>query len=132
MREYNEIRKELENRKDRSAWNKGVTKYALDLLENYQDRAAYEGRDATNRAEFEKWLLNGADSWESYSYGASSLIYDTEIAKRLCTPSELERTLNGEKKPNRYETWMDVQARALYQAARRLSCVAFKRKMLDK
>lgn len=125
MKAYNEIKKELEARKDRSAWNKGVTVYALELLEEYQERAAYEGREAADRAEFKAWLLNGADSWESYSYGGSSLIYNGDIAERLCCPSEYKRTREGERRPNSREEWLDVQARALYQAACRLSRIAF-------
>lgn len=125
MKAYNEIKKELEARKDRSAWSKGVTMYALELLEEYQERAAYEGREAADRAEFEAWLLNGADSWESYSYGGSSLIYNGDIAERLCCPSEYKRTREGERRPNSREEWLDVQARALYQAACRLSRIAF-------
>lgn len=46
MKKIEEIRKALEERKDRSAWNKGVTVYALELLEVYEERAEYEGRDA--------------------------------------------------------------------------------------
>lgn len=114
MKAYNEIKKELEARKDRSAWSKGVTVYALELLEEYQERA-----------EFKAWLLNGADSWESYSYGGSSLIYNGDIAERLCCPSEYKRTREGERRPNSREEWLDVQARALYQAACRLSRIAF-------
>lgn len=125
MKAYNEIKKELEARKDRSAWSKGVTVYALELLEEYQERAAYEGREAADRAEFKAWLLNGADSWESYSYGGSSLIYNGDIAERLCCPSEYKRTREGERRPNSREEWLDVQARALYQAACRLSRIAF-------
>lgn len=125
MKAYNEIKKELEARKDRSAWSKGVTMYALELLEEYQERAAYEGREAADRAEFKAWLLNGADSWESYSYGGSSLIYNGDIVERLCCPSEYKRTREGERKPNSREEWLDVQARALYQAACRLSRIAF-------
>lgn len=125
MKAYNEIKKELEARKDRSAWSKGVTVYALELLEEYQERAAYEGREAADRAEFNAWLLNGADSWESYSYGSSSLIYNGDIAERLCCPSEYKRTREGERRPNSREEWLDVQARALYQAACRLSRIAF-------
>lgn len=125
MKAYNEIKKELEARKDRSAWSKGVTVYALELLEEYQERAAYEGREAVDLAEFKAWLLNGADSWESYSYGGSSLIYNGDIAKRLCCPSEYKRTREGERRPNSREEWLDVQARALYQAACRLSHIAF-------
>lgn len=125
MKAYNEIKKELEARKDRSAWSKGVTVYALELLEEYQERAAYEGREAADRAEFKTWLLNSADSWESYSYGGSSLIYNGDIAERLCCPSEYKRTREGERRPNSREEWLDVQARALYQAACRLSRIAF-------
>ena len=125
MKAYNEIKKELEARKDRSAWSKGVTVYALELLEEYQERAVYEGREAADRAEFKAWLLNGTDSWKSYSYGGSSLIYNGDIAKRLCCPSEYKRTREGERRPNSREEWLDVQARALYQAACRLSRIAF-------
>ena len=125
MKAYNEIKKELEARKDRSAWSKGVTMYALELLEEYQERAAYEGREAADRSEFKAWLLNGADSWESYSYGGLSLIYNGDIAERLCCPSEYKRTREGECRPNSREEWLDVQARALYQAACRLSRIAF-------
>lgn len=125
MKAYNEIKKELEARKDRSAWDRGVTLYALELLEEYRERAAYEGRKAVDRAEFKAWLLNGADSWESYSYGGSSLIYNGDIAERLCCPSEYKRTREGERRPNSREEWLDVQARALHQAACRLSRIAF-------
>lgn len=104
MKAYNEIKKELEARKDRSAWNKGVTVYAFELLEEYQERAAYEGREAADRAEFKAWLLNGADSWESYSYGGSSLIYSGDIAERLCCPSEYKRTREGERSGSSYSS----------------------------
>lgn len=125
MKNYNDIKNSLETRKDRSAWDKGVTVYAMELLEEYQERAQYEGREAANRKEFKEWLLNGADSWESYSYGGSSLIYDGDIAKRLCCPSEYKRSREGQRRPNSREEWLDVQARALHQAARRLSNIAF-------
>jgi hypothetical protein len=125
MKKIEEIRKELEERKDRSAWNKGVTVYALELLEVYEGRADYEGRDAEDRKEFKEWIKNGADSWEGYSWGGSSLIYNGDIADRLCCPSELKKTRNGERRPNNREEWLDVQARALYQASKRLLNVAF-------
>ena len=64
------------------------------------------------------WMMNGAENWRRYSYGGSSLIYDKDIAERLCTPSELKRTRGGMRKPNSSETWLDVQTRALNQAAR--------------
>ena len=125
MREYAEIKETLETRKDRSAWDKGVTIYALELLEEYAERAAYEGRQAANTAEFKEWLKNGASDWDQYSWGGSSLIYNSDIAERLCCPSELRKTRNGERRPNSHEEWLDTQARALRQAAGRLTRAAF-------
>lgn len=125
MREYADIKETLETRKDRSAWDKAVTIYALELLEEYAERAAYEGRQAANTAEFKEWLKNGASDWDQYSWGGSSLIYNSDIAERLCCPSELKKTRNGERRPNSREEWLDTQARALRQAAGRLTRAAF-------
>ena len=66
-------------------------------------------------------MLNGARDWNAYSWGGSALIYDGDIAERLCTPSELKRTRHGERRPNSREEWLDTQARALYQACNRVS-----------
>lgn len=97
-----EIKKALENRNDRSAWNKGVTGYALELLDRL-DRETYE-----NKNELKKALLNGADSWEGYSWGGCSEIYNEDIAARLCTPSELKKTRNGVAGvPGVAELWQD-------------------------
>lgn len=62
-------------------------------------------------------LKNGADSWGQYSRDGSALVYDDDIAERLCTPSELKRKHGGKLAPNKRETWLDVQSRALFQAA---------------
>ena len=121
MTNFNEIRETLEGRKDRSAWDRGVTGYALSLLDDFEEwteYAAENGEDAP--ALDEKTLLNGARDWGAYSWGGSALIYDGDIAERLCTPSELKKTRNGDRRPNAREEWLDVQARALYQAAQRV------------
>lgn len=114
-----DIAKALQERKDRSAWNKGVTVYALEMIEEAQ-AAGYE--ELTPK-ECESVLLNGASSWEAYSYGGCSLIYDPDIAERLCTPSELKRTRHGERRPNSREEWLDTQARALFQAYKRIATI---------
>ena len=107
------IRTTITARRARSAWDKGVTLYALELLDNLRDLPA-----ADNRQEIKKALLNGARDWSEYSYGGCSLIYNGDIAERLCSPSELKRCRGGEWRPNRRESWLGVQARALYQAFR--------------
>lgn len=119
MKEIELVRKELNKWNDRSAWDRGVTAYAYDLLENVEE-AAKSGRQLTTRSEWKEAMLNGASNWREYSYGGSSLIYDGDIANRLCTPSELKRKLNGELNPNSRESWLDVQARALFQAQARI------------
>ena len=125
MKEYSALTFEkmyaaLEERKCRSAWSKGVTLYALELVEELQERSAYEGRNPEPGKECREWMLNGAQDWNQYSWGGSSLIYDGDIAERLCTPSELKKTRNGERRPNSQEEWLDTQARALSQAASRV------------
>lgn len=117
----------IEERKTRSAWDKGVKEYALELLEELREAVAggYESlATLTNRKAVKKALLNGAADWSQYSWGGSALIYDGDIAERLCCPSELKKTRYGERRPNSREEWLDTQARALYQACRWV-CGAF-------
>ena len=94
----------------RSAWDKGVKEYALEILENAEDI------EECNEITLEKELLIGAKDWEQYSWDGFALVWNEDIAKRLCTPSELKRTKNGMRKPNNSEYWLDAQTRALKQA----------------
>lgn len=121
MKNYEEIKKNLETRKDRSAWNKGITVYALEMLDDVAESIEYNGKEPETRTELKEIALNGAESWEEYSWGGSALIYNGDIAERLCSPSELKKTHGGERRPNSREEWLDTQARALYQAFRRLA-----------
>lgn len=121
------IKKEIEARTERSAWSKGVTVYALELVEGLKeaiDGGYFDPSDIAAPKVLEKALLNGASSWDEYSWGGCSLIYNGDIAERLCCPSELKKTRNGERRPNSREEWLDVQARALYQACRRVKSAA--------
>lgn len=117
----NNIREAINNHSARSAWDKGVKLYALELIdqleESIDDSYFYEDDLAAPRV-LSRGLLNGAQNWSEYSWGGCSLIYDGQIAERLCTPSEFVRTRGGERRPNSREEWLDVQARALSQAAR--------------
>lgn len=104
-------------RNTRSAWDKGVAQYALELLDNLEN---IEEDDLRSSKIVEKALLNGAKNWKEFSWGGCSLIYDGDIAERLCNPSQLKRSHNGERRPNSAEEWLDTQARALFQAADRV------------
>lgn len=112
MKTIKEIRQAIENEKARSAWDKGKKAYALELLDNFPEDHEFYASPADK-----KELLNGAADWSQYSWGGCSLIYNSDIAQRLCSPSELKKTHNGERRPNSREEWLDVQARALFQAA---------------
>lgn len=122
MKTINEIRAELNQQNPRSAWSKGVKEYALELLESIEENREFNGADMyLHPLEIEQEALNGSEDWNQYSWGGSSLIYDCDIAERLCCPSELKRVRNGERRPNAREAWLNVQARALFQACRMLA-----------
>lgn len=106
----------LEARRDRSAWDRGVTAYAIEMLEELEV-------DELFPRTVEKTLLNGAPSWHDYSWGGCALIYDADIAERLCSPSEVKRAKGGERRPNAQEEWLDTQARACFQACQRVKRV---------
>ena len=112
MKTIKQLREAIEATPARSAWSKGVKEYALELIEELPDDQEFYGSPADK-----KELLNGAENWEQYSWAGCSFIYDQDIAERLCSPSEYRRSRGGERRPNARETWLDVQARALYQAA---------------
>ena len=102
-----------------SKWAQGVNEYKTELLEAYNESKAY----ASSLELTERTLLNGAADWKAYSWGGTSLVYDADIAERLATPSEIKRRtlkdgLSSWASPT--EQWLDVQARALHQAARQI------------
>lgn len=116
----NELKQAISNEKPRSAWGRGVKDYAHELVDNIAGSISSNcslDADLPARGELKAAMLNGADSWNQYSWGGCSCIYNADIAETLCSPSELKKTRNGERRPNSREEWLDVQARALSQAA---------------
>lgn len=109
-----------ENSRKRSAWGRGVAVYTAEIMETVKESIEYSGKEPENYSDLKSMMLNGASDWSTYSYGGSSLIYDADIAKTLCNPSELKKTDGGNRRPNSREEWLDVQARALAQAAKRV------------
>ena len=123
MENIEKLYQSIESEKQRSAWDKGVTKYALELVEQLGEQingGYFEELDLTESKKVRAALLNGAADWSQYSWGGCSLIYNSDIAERLCNPSELKKIRNGERRPNSREEWLDTQARALFQAANRV------------
>lgn len=103
-----ELYSKVEKLKRASAWKRGVREYALEMIESAEIELTLENAKQT--------LLNGAKDWSQYSFGGCALIYDADIAERLCSHSELKRKKGGDLQPNSRESWIDVQTRALKQA----------------
>lgn len=126
-----ELQLKVENVKPlRGAWSKGIVEYMNELVEDTIEGYGEDYELPESTKEFNKLLLSGADTWKDYSYGGSSLIFNNDIAERLSNASELKQTKNGQLPPNKKEEWLDVQARALYQASNELANLVFNRPLI--
>ena len=114
---FNTIQDNVNTMKARSAWGRAVIVYAQELLEDLESNPSLIEEFNEGMPIREKDLLSGAINWVCYSAGGCSLIYNEEIAERLCTPSHLEKTNFGKRHPNKQEDWIECQARALKQAS---------------
>ncbi len=113
---YNELLNRIDALKPRSVWDKGVRDIAYTMVEDLHNGGV--GFTEFDDKAIEKWLLNGAENWKEYSYGGNMYIYDEDIAKALCTPSELKRCTHKDGSlynPNGMY-WLNVQASACRQA----------------
>lgn len=116
---------ELTTRKCRGTWDNAVNDYAVELAESLDNW----DKQPESVAELREMMLNGADDWKAYSWGGSSLVYNWDIAERLCSPSELRRLTRKDGTLNdspRGVHLLDIQARALFQAANRVANIAAK------
>lgn len=77
-------------RKNISAWNKGVKNYAEWLIDELPDDYCFYFDSCTDLEKhfkiLKKFLLNGADNWHQYSYYGNAYIYDGDIAAALLPP----------------------------------------------
>ena len=118
---YNQLIKSIGATKPRSAWQNGVKEYALQLLGEFvkYNKDIKMSDKVPEPRVLEKKLLHGASDWSEYSNNGEPLVYNIDIAERLCSPSELKKVMSakyGLRNPNSRENWIDCQARALYQA----------------
>ena len=108
-----ELTKKLEELKIRSAWMRGVVEVAEMIIEKIET-------EEIKAEEIEAIAKDGAASLKQAVYGGCYLIYDQQIAETFCNKSELIKTKNGLRYPNKSENWLDVQHRGLIQAVRLL------------
>jgi hypothetical protein len=99
--------------KARGAWARAVAEDARELAENIETEETPK--------ELEAALLNGAENWKEYSYCGCALVYDEQRARHYCNKSELQNVTSRKdgsikQMANARENWLDVQARALFQA----------------
>lgn len=117
MATWKQIIEIVKLQKPRSAWGKGVKWYAFKIIANAEVKMS--DKVPADPALLRKKLLMGAKDWYQYSEGGFALIYNGDIAKKLCSPSELKKVKSKEgyfKNPNPREDWLQVQGRALTQA----------------
>ena len=98
QRRIADIKMDIAAHSARSAWDRGVKGYAVEMFDDYVDRLHIADDSVRIGKIAEADLLNGARDWEQYSYGGCAEVYG-------------ELPLGG-------EDWLTVQARALRQAAR--------------
>ena len=114
-----EISKDIENSPARSAWQRGVRDFAVDLFDTYAKEYKHlNDDDVLTERVLDSDLLNGSDDWKAYSWGGCALVYAYDICKALCSPSEQKKYRDGELRYKHNEEWLDVQARALLSASR--------------
>lgn len=72
MTNIEKLYQSIESEKQRSAWDKGVTKYALELVEQLGEQindGYFEELDLTESKKVRAALLNGAANWSQYRLG---------------------------------------------------------------
>lgn len=118
----NGARKELEARKDRSQYEKGVTLYALDILDTIEEAEQWNSGHGLpyifiTRMSFNEHALNGAGTWGRYAESGQPLWADWDIIERLYPPSQRDRMYRKYER-GEYMPLYD-QARALAKASAR-------------
>ena len=98
---------------ERSCWSRGVASLIRDYGEDVLGE--HDGEIISARDFYKLWNC-GAETLRDAVYGGSFDIWNYDIAKRLCTPSELKKSNEGMRRPNKSENWLDVEIRAMYQA----------------
>jgi hypothetical protein len=136
----NSLISELTKEKARSYWSRAVKSDAIDMIERVLSDSdnVVNGVFSGSLSEFLASCVNHVgivtDKIESVyscmpyikeaSHGGNWLIYNDDIAEHYCTPSELKKVTHKDgtirDHANTREDWLDVQARAHYQALRRI------------
>ena len=116
-------RVELEAREDQSQYDKGVTLYALDILDTIEEAEHWRFKNGIapylfiTRMTFQEASLNNAGTWAHYSESGMPLYANWDIIERLYPPSQRDRVYSKCER-GEYDAIYD-QARALAEAEAR-------------
>lgn len=134
-------RLEAEQKKARSAWEKGVFSYAVEMVENVQNDSIMSREQYAEKHDVGDFLnhvggrgINMNAFWtvddrikvrhlsNDASWGGNFEMYNDDVVKRLCTPGEIKKYESGRMQygPNSKEQWIDVQSRAVNQAVNKI------------
>ena len=131
---------QLSKEKVRSCWDRAVQSDAIDMIERVKSDCGHvvNGVFSGTVSEFLAAVVNHVGIINSKietvyscmpyikesSHGGNWWIYNDDIAAHYCTPSELKRVTHKDgtirDHANSREDWLDVQARAHYQALIRI------------
>lgn len=131
---------QLSKEKVRSCWDRAVQSDAIDMIERVKSDCGHvvNGVFSGTVSEFLAAVVNHVGIINSKietvyscmpyikesSRGGNWLIYNDDIAAHYCTPSELKRVTHKDGSirdhANSREDWLEVQARAHYQALIRI------------
>ena len=101
------------SRTERSCWSRGVASLIRDYAEEVLQE--HDGETVSNKELFRLWNCGNETLRDAVYYGCFD-IWNYDIAKRLCTPSQFKKSKEGMRSPNRCETWLDVEYKAIYRA----------------
>lgn len=106
-----------EQKKARGVYQKAIYVYAFELIDNIADNyitTANELEHLENIPNLKERALNGATSWNQYSWGGCSLCYNYDILQRLFCKSIVKKYENADSVKGRH--LLDWQASALSKA----------------
>lgn len=125
MTDISKIKTWVESSSCKSHWERAVRDYALEMISQCDKKDITSYKQIPNHCDAKN--MTDYALAKALSEGGCFEIYEADIAKRLCTPSQLKKVVHkdGTVRDLPCETWIDVQTRAIYQAILLLSAAYF-------
>lgn len=118
QRKIRDIYATIQHSPARTAWEKGVRACADDLFSDYIKKAlGILDIEVRIGKITEADLLRGVPNWNRYSRGGMALVSNMDICRRFCTKAVFKKRMGGLVQPPTGGDWLDLQAKALAEAA---------------